>query len=229
MPLIRQIVTVDWSNKIKAGAKDLLIKTAKAGHQRILTDAASRGLYPAWEAYANNPGNSDLESVVLPGPIVYNYRYLSDLVGFALSELRKQSPFVSGDYKDGHTLYVNDQPVADGVLPKDIKSGDRIFIANPLPYARKIEIGRTESGREFVINPPNRLYFRVGEMVQAQGKGRSKVTMGYVDLGAWALRQNQRTRVKTVGGKYRFSARQRPDRLAGATVLSPAIFFQAPI
>jgi hypothetical protein len=226
--LLRQIVTVNWKKAINDEAKAFLIKTARAGHQDIMRNAAAAGLFPTWEAYANNPGNSNLDTVVLPGPIVYNYRYLSDLIQFALDELRRQSPAVSGAYKNGHTLYVNDQPVGD-VLPKNITAGDRIFIANPLPYARKIEVGRTESGREFVINPPNRLYNRVMEMVKAQGKGRANISMRFVDLGAWTLRHNQRSRIKTAGGKYRFSARQRDDRLAGAVVTSPAIFFQAPI
>ncbi len=227
--LLLRVVTVDWPKSMGINAKALLIRTAQTGHQKIMADAAANGLVPTWEAYANTPGNSNLDSVVLPGPIVYNYRYLADLISFALAELRKQSPFVSGKYRDGHTLYVNDEPVGSDILPKNITAGDRIFIANPVPYARKIEVGITESGHEFVINPPNRLYNRVMEMVKAQGKGRANVSMRFVDLGAWTLRHNQRSRFKTVHGKVATSARQRPDRLAGAIVTSPAIFFQAPI
>src|SRR5712671_1218204 len=109
--LIRRIVTVDWPAKSKRDAKALLIRTARTGHQRVMADAAAKGLSPSWEAYANTPGNSNLETVVLPGPIVYNYRYLADLIKFALEELRRQSPVTSGAYKQSHTVYVNDTAV----------------------------------------------------------------------------------------------------------------------
>jgi hypothetical protein len=65
-------------------------------------------------------------------------------------------------------------------------------------------------------------------MTKAEGKGRANVRMGYVDLGAASLKQNQRSRIRTTRG-WAYSARQRPDRLAGAVVTSPAIFFTAPI
>ena len=225
--LIRRIVTVDWPKKAERDAKALLIRTARTGHQRIMADAAAKGLQPTWEAYANHPGNKNLETVVLPGPIVYNYRYLVDLIAFALDELRRQSPVVSGDYVRSHQVYVNDQPVGD-TIPTNIKAGDKIYIANPVPYARRLEIGRTRSGRSFLIQVPNRIYERVTEMTKAEGKGRAKVRMGYVDLGAHALTKNQPTGIMTRRG-WGYSRIQRRDRLAGAAVKSPAIFFASPI
>ncbi len=226
--LLRRIITIDWPAKAERDGKALLIRTARNGHARIMTDARTKGLQPFWEAYANHPGNARLESVVLPGPIVYNYRYLSDLIRFALDELIRQSPHQSGKYKRSHTVYVNDQPVGS-TIPIDIKPGDQIYIANPVPYARRLEIGRAQHGaRPFLISVPNRIYERVTQMTKAQGKGRAKVRLGYVDLGVWTLRKNQRTLIKTSKG-YAHSARQRPDRLAGTTVKSPAIFFTAPI
>jgi hypothetical protein len=225
--LIRRIVTVDWPKQVQVDAKQLLLDTAHDGHARIMSDAAAKGLTPFWEAYANSPGNTNLESVVLPGPIVYTYRYMSDLIQYALDELKRQSPSQSGKYKESHAVYVNDQPVGDTV-PKTIQPGDTIFIANPVPYARRLEIGRTKSGRAFLISVPNNIYKRVTEMTKAQGKGRANVRMGYVDLGSHALTKNQKTGIMTTRG-WGYSSRQRPDRLAGAAVKSPAIFFTAPI
>src|SRR4029077_20704325 len=195
-----------------------------------MADNRSKGLNPYWEAYANREGNSNLESVVVPGPIVYNYRYLSDLIQTALDLLRKESPAgPSLKYRNGHEVYVNNQPVGYNV-PKTIRPGDQIMIANPVPYARRLEIGRAQHGaRPFLISVPNRIYYRVNEMLQAQAKGRAKVRMIYVDLGAWTLTKNLKTLIKTSGGGYRYSARQRPDRLEGAIVTSPALIFTAPI
>jgi hypothetical protein len=226
--LIRRIVTIDWPEAARSDAKKLLIDTARDGHARIMATAEAQVLQPYWEAYANTPGNSNLESVQLPGPIVYNYRYLLDLIQFALDELRRQSPHVSGDYVRSHTVFVNDQPVNENAIPA-IRTGDRIFIANPVPYARRLEVGRRGlTGEPFLIQVPNRIYQRVTDMTKQQARGRANVYMGYVDLGAWTLRYDQKTLVKTSQG-YRHSARQRPDRLAGTAVPSPAIFFSAPI
>jgi hypothetical protein len=226
--LLLRRVTVEWPKTGETDARALLVQTARDGHAEIMQDAAAQGLTPFWEAYANQPGNSNLESVVLPGPIVYNYRYLVDLIRFALDELRKQSPTVSGNYRNSHTVYVNDAPVG-GDVPKTINPGDKIYIANPVPYARRLEIGRTKGGaRPFLISVPNRIYYRVTEMIKTEGKGRAKVYMKFIDLGAWTLTKDQRSLVKTTRG-YAYSRRQRPDRRAGSTVLSPAIFFTAPI
>jgi hypothetical protein len=225
--LIRRIVMVDWPTEIQSDSKALLIDTARNGHKRIMADAAAKGLQPTWEAYANTPGNRNLETVRLPGPIVYNYRYLVDLIEFALDELRRQSPVASGDYVRSHQVYVNDQPVGD-TIPKTISTGDRIYISNPVPYARRLEIGRTRSGRAFLIQVSNRIYYRVTEMTKDKAKGRAKVRMMYVDLGAHALKKDQPTGIMTRRG-WGYSRIQRKDRLTGAAVTSPAIFFQAPI
>jgi hypothetical protein len=225
--LIRRIVTVEWPKEIESDSKKLLIDTAHNGHRRVMADAAAKGLQPTWEAYANTPGNSNLETVRLPGPIVYNYRYLVDLIEFALDELRRQSPVASGDYVRSHQVYVNDQPVGD-TIPKTISASDRIYISNPVPYARRLEIGRTRSGRSFLIQVENRIYARVTEMTKAEAKGRAKIRMMYVDLGAHALTKDQPTGHMTKRG-WGYSRVQRKDRLTGAAVTSPAIFFQAPI
>src|SRR5436190_17637277 len=105
-----------------------------------MTDSTARsGPPPMWEAYANRPGNSNLESVILPGPIVYRYRYATEIAEVALTALQRLSPVRSGRYAKSHTIYVNGQPVARA--PKTLTQ--EIVISNPVPYARKIEIGKT--------------------------------------------------------------------------------------
>lgn len=225
--LLNKIVTVDWPKDIQDGGKALLLQTAREGHQRIMTTAKASGLEPSWEAYANRPGNDNLESVVIPGPIVFHYRYLSDVIQWALDELRRQSPHVSGDYVRSHMIFVNGQAV--DTVPKNLKADDQIYIANPVPYARRLEVGRHKlTGRPFLIQVPNRIYERVAKLAGDRDKGRMKVSMGYVDLGSWALKYNQKSLIKTTRG-YAYSNRQRPDRVVGSAVKSPAIFFKAPI
>lgn len=225
MQLLPRIISVEWPKKVNKDAAAFLVRVARNGHKRIMKDYAAKGVVPAWDAYANTPGNTNLDSVKVPGPIVYNYRYqFADLIEFALAELKRQSPVVSGDYKNGHTVFLNGQPIGARV-PKTIKPGDKIFIANLVPYARKLEIGRTKSGRTFLIKVPNRIYERVATTMNGKIKGGAvKISLGYVDLGAWSLKKDQKTLIKTSRG-YAHSKHQRPDRVAGSAVKSPAIFF----
>lgn len=220
MQLLRRVVTVDWPKKVEADGKALLLRTARTGHAKIMSDAGVKGFVPTWEAYANRPGNANLESVVLPGPIVYNYRYISDLIQLALDELRKASPVQSGDYVSSHTLFVNGQAV--DALPKTITADDQIMIANPVPYARKIEVGKTESGRPFVIQVAPRVYQRVFDILKAQSRGRAKITYGFVDLAGYSLKQTRARRRFTSAGIRRAGTHH-----AGSAVTSPAIFFRA--
>jgi hypothetical protein len=226
MTMLRRIVTVEWPKLAERGAKAHLIRTARRGHQQIMADAKAQGVVPVWEAYANTPGNKNLETVVLPGPIVYHYRYVLELFQYAMDELRRQSPVVSGAYRNSHTLFINGQ--ATEVMPKTLKEGDKIMIANLVPYARRLEVGKTKSGRSFVFQVQPRIYQRIAGLMSAKAKGRAKVTFGYVDLGGYSLKHNQASRDFTQG-PMRVSRLQRKDRVAGSAVPSPAIFITAPI
>jgi len=209
----RQTVTVAWPAKQDAAARALLVRTARAGHARIMADAKSRsGSEPQWEVYANAPGNTSLDLVKLPGPIVYRYRYFTEVVQAALTALQKASPVRSGLYAKSHTVYVNGQPVAG--VPKGLKSTDQVMIANPVPYARRIEIGKTQAGRDFVIQVPNRIYERVVKKVLMPKFGKvAKITFGYVSLpGGGELK----SRAGHGGAKRK--------RAAGVGAMAPAIF-----
>lgn len=90
--------------------------------------------------------------------VVFRYAYAAQaqkIVDFALATLRSLSPVgktEEGDehpglYRDSHMVFLNGRVVAD---VKDWKRGDQINIANPVPYARKIELGQMK-----MSVPPN--------------------------------------------------------------------------
>ena len=217
----RRIVTVDWPKHAEVDAKARLLRAAQEGHADIMRRQGD----PSFDAYANTPGNKNLESVVLPGPIVYTYSNLKQIIEFALDELRKASPVVSGDYVRSHTLFVNGMPVAN--IPVDLKPSDEIMIGNPVPYARKIEIGKTKSGRDFVISVSNRIYERVAKNVLIpRYRNVAKITFNYAtlpDAGTYAKDNKQRS---WLANKQRWYTRPgiAKDRLKGIAIRSPAIF-----
>ena len=68
---LRKTITIDWKNQTETQAKRHLINTAKFGIAGILNEQTiTVGRRPIETVYANRPGNTNLESVVLPGPIV---------------------------------------------------------------------------------------------------------------------------------------------------------------
>lgn len=203
----RRTVTVGWPAQQDAAAKAHLIKTAREGNQKTLTEQRSRsGVAPSVTAYANRPGNTNLESVQLPGPIVFHYEYLQEVLKVGLEMLRANSPSVSGAYRDNHTIYVNGTGVQG--VPATLKRGDEVFISNPLPYVRKLEIGTTRSGRDFVIQVPDRIYERTAGQLRARYHNVAKIYSNWVvvKVGAvadWAVSPSGRRQAEGRGGSAR--------------------------
>lgn len=79
------------------------------------------------------------EQVKMGGRIEYRYSRLEGVVQAAMELLFDLSPVLSGEYRMGHTLYIN------GVASADLSAWDgqgEVVIINSLPYSRKIEIGK---------------------------------------------------------------------------------------
>lgn len=85
------------------------------------------------------------------------------VLAWIAAELRNRSPVLSGDYRDGHALYADGEFVmgaADVSESSDLPAADEFSFTNTVPYARKIEFGKTQSGRDFVIQVPSHIYER---------------------------------------------------------------------
>lgn len=90
----------------------------------------------------------DYHGVKLGGKIEFIARtQIGDAVIWALRELARISPRLTGRYVSSHTVLLNGTEIASGNLAlalRNVKDGDRIQIVNPQPYARKLE-GATAS------------------------------------------------------------------------------------
>jgi hypothetical protein len=225
----RQVFTVQ-PQKTEKDARAFLITTARNGIQKITADQTARvGIAPSVEVYANTPANKVLESVKLPGPIVARFDYRREVALFALDAVRKASPVTSGEYVKNHVMLLNGAEV--DVLPANLSPTDVITITNPVEYARRLEIGKTKSGRDFVQQVPNRIYERVAKkVVSGVYRNVAKITFTYLELsGAYAIGgkggKAGLTPTYTVGefgpgGKHR--QRKRRQKV-GSKVRAPAI------
>lgn len=120
---------------------------------------------------------AELETVnPLGGSIIAEWELISGVLIWIGQELRKRSPIVSGDYQRAHTLF------ADGVeipIGGQVPIADEYVFINPLPYARKIEIGKTRSGRDFVIQVPNKIYENTADDAAGIFGNQAKIIFTY--------------------------------------------------
>ena len=73
---------------------------------------------------------------------------MAEAVRWALTELQKRSPVLTGRYVSSHTVMINGAEVRGNiwVALRNVQPTDRVQIVNPQPYARKIE-GATANRR----------------------------------------------------------------------------------
>jgi hypothetical protein len=157
------------------------------------------------------------------GSIIAEWEILVEgLLRWIADQLIARSPVISGAYRDGHTLYVDGTEVPiGGDIPTDAE--EYIFI-NPLPYARRIEVGKTKAGRVFVLQVPNKIYERTAKDARQRFGNQADIQFSYqATVGAYRLKHNQAARHFLKGGRVYTEPKQRKDRVAGSAVIPPAI------
>ncbi len=87
------------------------------------------------------------------------------------------SPVLTGRYRDSHTLFVN------GVAVPNLKNytGGEVTISNPVPYARKIEIGAMK------MHVPGRVYEHAAKIVRARFGNVAKIGFTYRGLSGGTI------------------------------------------
>lgn len=154
------------------------------------------------------------------GSIIVEWEVVNDVLIWIGDMLRERSPIVSGDYRKGWTLLADGVAIAEG---QQIPHAEVYTFVNVVPYARKIEVGKTESGRAFVIQVPNRIAERTAKDAASRFGNIARIRSVWINLSsAYTLRHDQASR-SFAGGVMRISKRQRQDRVAGSAITYPAI------
>jgi hypothetical protein len=183
---------------------------------------AALGVVPPKKVTVNGRENAELTNIMPPesGIIVAEYRLVDDVLAWIMQTLRDRSPFDSGEYKRGHRLFADDVECD----PDNPPIAARYTFFNLVPYARRLEVGKTESGRDFLISVPNKIYARTFADAKARFGNAAKITTGFESsTNSYRLKYDQPSRSFT-RGFMRVSAKQRPDRVAGSVVSVPAIY-----
>jgi len=153
--VVRDDLSPEARSKAVADLARTAIADAREGNRRVL------GRDTPAKTFVDGREGAPLESVDPDrGVIVAEFDLAMDVLNWIANRLREASPVRSGAYRDAHRLF------ADGreVLPtEDIPQAAEFSFTNTVPYARRLEVGRTKSGRAFVIQVEPRIYERVAK------------------------------------------------------------------
>jgi hypothetical protein len=98
-----------------------------------------------FETIVNGRRGAAESSVQMPGPIVYQFSWMPDVVASAFSFLRQRytkrnpEPDTGGHYADSHFIMQNGKKISIG----EIVDGVEVVISNDQPYSRKMQLGST--------------------------------------------------------------------------------------
>jgi hypothetical protein len=174
MPIVTRVDSID-------GDIDLLLGLVKTAAQAVEiaqfarkviadVDATNRtvlGRIPPPIVTVDGSRSGSLEGVKLDGGVITaEWEVIGDVLVWIGETLRERSPIgPSGHYRDAHTLFADGVEIPIGLQVPPAR--EYVFL-NPVPYARKIEIGKTKAGRDFVIQVPNRIYERTATDARAR-------------------------------------------------------------
>jgi hypothetical protein len=205
------------AQKVDVAARAALYRTAIEENDKVLKEQKQRtGFEPSWTGFGDVAGKPIEDAQKL---IVFKYTYLQEMISEFLKELRAASPAESGRYKSNHGLNIEGRPVADNT---PVTIGQDVFISNPVVYARRLEVGKTESGRDFLISVPNHIYERVAKKLGSRYGNAARVVFGYVTMpDAYIIKGRLPSHYIAKGGVLR-----KRRQIAGSEVRAPAIFFE---
>ena len=146
MPVIVEgITTEQLGRSIADWVKAATIQTA----ERALREEVARGFDTEPVVITDGMPRRDYLQVKPFGRIEFAARTsMVEAVRWALTELQKKSPVLTGRYASSHTVMINGAEVQGNIwlALRNVRSTDRVQIVNPQPYARKIE-GATANRR----------------------------------------------------------------------------------
>lgn len=134
------------------------------------------------------------------GTIIVEWEIVSDVLIWIARTLEDRSPVQSGEYKRSHTLLADgvEVPVSGNIPP----ANEYIFV-NTTPYARKIEMGRTKSGRAFIVQVPNHIYERTAKDARSRFGNIAKITFSMQSISGGALGRWAGSAMRRTGGGSR--------------------------
>lgn len=135
-------------------ARQALIEGAQATKARVESEqrARSGGIAPTVTPIVDGNRGAPFSAAGANSVILLDWNYLQEAVATVVAYLRKHAPVVKGDWKASIGVEV-DGRLVDPAAPIPREAKDAYVYVNT-PYARRLEIGKDESGGPFVTQVP---------------------------------------------------------------------------
>lgn len=184
-----------WQRNITLGMKEIAEDAAVEGlkEQTIAAQreviaresARSGGIAPLVRVVIDDVPDAPLTAIRPNSIIVLLWNYLPEVAMRTYAALKLRSPRRSGRYIEGLLTFI------DGTLGllSDITIDTReVRIVATVDYARRLEVGKTESGRAFVQQVAPHIVEETAIVAKSKFSDLAAITYSYVDLsGAFAL------------------------------------------
>ncbi|WP_025319147.1 hypothetical protein [Granulibacter bethesdensis] len=206
--------TQAMQDRVAAYARDRLAELRRDGHPE------------PYRTYVDGREGVPLEQVRIGGgTIAFLFSYLAEATSWAVDQMRKRSPVLTGAYRDAWIIAVNGVPLRGSVA--DIPPDAEVIIVNTQPYHRKIDMGAQ------ITRTPPRIVESVRQSVLRRYPNllaeRRFVTLGGVGLENYVLKGRAMKSGLTwdrKGGFLRLHAPRptnRRDSRAGELLTYPAL------
>jgi hypothetical protein len=153
--------------------------------------------------------------------IIYRGFDMDDVAQFTLETLRQRSPVGSGRdshpglYRDSHMLFIDGHDVPNA---KGWRRGQQLEFSNPVPYARKIEIGTVK------VSAPHHVYEETAPIVAARYGNSLDVRFVFMPVRFGSVQAYSQSRAGQAAGRHRGGSQK---ALRDWLVRQPAIIIKA--
>lgn len=130
------------------------------------------GEVPPYRTWVDGTPEAPLETVDPDnGRILFEFEILLDVLVGVADMLYQKSPVLTGLYRSSHTLF------ADGieVSPSSAPPAREYVFLNPLPYARKIEVGKMN----MIVPGSAHVYEQVKQLASRRYSNVAKISFSY--------------------------------------------------
>lgn len=197
MPGAMSVSITGWLNTdVAEVARTRLMELVAENKARVLAEQAQRsgGIEPALETMIiDGSRNASVSQIKASSRVILDWNYITEAVIKTVGYLRLHGPERSGAWKESIIVLVNgrEQPVEEPI-PSNVNEATVVVTA---PYSRKLEVGRTESGRAFSTQVPQHFVEKAMLLLRSQLRDLATLSFGYVNLsGGHVLSERGRHR-----------------------------------
>lgn len=173
-------------DSINAEASKQIAAAARQGQADIVAqESARRGIQPGVTGVVDGTRGKDFDQVRPDGQIVLLFDYFPEIAAALFAELKARSPKgPTGAYESKHFAMVDGQPLAPLTLPqRDVaKDAQQMVITNPMRYARRLEVGKTEGGGTYIKNAKPYIFESAMQAVRREFRNVANFDFTYIDL-----------------------------------------------